>query len=261
MVAGTADSRELRDMVEGVLRLEVNAPFKGLVMRPEGEAPRVEFEHGLTFTVLSPAAKEMEAYQKKWDEDLKKQEAKARSGHVAAREPRDRSVFNLSSIAVLAELGGRSLLLTGDAHGDQILAGLEAAGRLPRDGSPLRVDVLKLPHHASRRNVTAEFFQRVVAERYVVSANGKHSNPDLETLELLHEARGRDPYTLYFTFPERAYEEVEVDTKGDEDRREALKAVDGWLRKHKAPRPTVVYREPDRLGVAIALGDEQLEPA
>ena len=43
------------------------------------------------------------------------------------------------------------MLLTGDARGDDVLAGLREAGLLRR--SPLHVDVLKLPHHGSDRNV------------------------------------------------------------------------------------------------------------
>ena len=46
----------------------------------------------------------------------------------------DKSVPNLSSIVVLAELGGKSMLLTGDARGDKILEGMELAGLLETGG-------------------------------------------------------------------------------------------------------------------------------
>ena len=63
----------------------------------------------------------------------------------------DKSVFNLSSIVVLADSGGRRMLLTGDARGDHVLDGIEAAGLFKDDR--LHVDLLKLPHHGSDRNV------------------------------------------------------------------------------------------------------------
>ena len=111
----------------------------------------------------------------------------------------DRSVFNLSSIVVLARSGDRTLLLTGDARSDDVITGLEDA-ELLGDG-PLRVDVLKLPHHGSIRNVDAVFFERVRARHYVISADGRDGNPEDETLALLCDARRADqePWTLWLT--------------------------------------------------------------
>jgi hypothetical protein len=103
---------------------------------------------------------------------------------------------------VLARSGDRSLLLTGDARSDDIMEGLEAVGLLTDDGPPLTVDVLKLPHHGSIRNVNATFFDRVRARHYVISANGRDGNPEDETLALLFDARREDnePWTLWLTY-------------------------------------------------------------
>ena len=74
-------------------------------------------------------------------------------------------------------------MLTGDARGDRILAGLEASGILAKDGV-LRVDLLKLPHHGSRNNMEPAFFQRIVADHYVISADRiKHRHPNDDALE------------------------------------------------------------------------------
>ena len=61
------------------------------------------------------------------------------------------------------------------------------------------VDLLKLPHHGSDRNVNREFFERVTAETYVVSANGKHGNPDLPTLLWLVDAAAGRRFHLVST--------------------------------------------------------------
>ncbi|HYO70712.1 MAG TPA: hypothetical protein VEU33_31995 [Archangium sp.] len=120
------------------------------------------------------------------------------------------------------------------------------------------MDVLKLQHHGSVRNVTPEFFERVVADHYVISANGKHDNPDVETLEMLAEARGDAKYTLHLTFPKAAWKEVKGESTTDDKRREALRAIDAWLEKPGAARPTRVYRQRDSLAVSVSLGNETL---
>lgn len=173
------------------LGLAVNLPFPGLVM---ASPQPVRLAGGLLLRVLGPDAAAVRDLQEKWDQELR------RKGFAAAALPRlDRSVFNLSSLVVLAELGRRRMLLTGDARGDRILAALEQAGLL-RDGR-LHVDLLKLPHHGSDHNVTAEFFERVTADHYVVSGDGNFGNPELGTFELLSAARGRDRFTLHLTYP------------------------------------------------------------
>jgi beta-lactamase superfamily II metal-dependent hydrolase len=106
-------------------------------------------------------------------------------------------VYNLSSIVVLAEQARKRMLLTGDALGRDILDGLENTELLKR--GVIDVDVLKLPHHGSDRNVDTDFFRRVRADHYVISANGKHGNPDTPTLDMILEARGSRKITLWFT--------------------------------------------------------------
>jgi len=101
---------------------------------------------------------------------------------------------------VLFRSGAHTLLLTGDARSDEIVAGLEAEGLL--DGAePVTVDVLKLPHHGSSRNVDPTFFTRVRARNYVISANGRDGNPENETLAMLCDSRlgDDDPWTLWLT--------------------------------------------------------------
>ena len=63
----------------------------------------------------------------------------------------------------------------------------------------MRVDLLKVPHHGSERNFEQEFFEQVTADHYVISADGKYGNPDVETLRMLTQARGKDRYTIWFT--------------------------------------------------------------
>jgi hypothetical protein len=61
------------------------------------------------------------------------------------------------------------------------------------------VDLLKVPHHGSVHNVAPEFFKQIKADHYVVSADGLHDNPDMDTLEMLADSRPDDKFTLCLT--------------------------------------------------------------
>jgi Metallo-beta-lactamase superfamily len=181
------------------LNVDRNASFGGgLVQRGGGAADTVEVVPGLTFTLLAPAKKQLEKLRTKWT-DWERTHLRPDATEAANL---DRSVFNLSSIVVLARSGPRTLLLTGDARSDHIVDGLKDAGLLTDDGPPLMVDILKLPHHGSIRNVDERFFARVRARNYVISANGRDGNPEDDTLALLCDARLRDraPWTLWLTY-------------------------------------------------------------
>lgn len=108
---------------------------------------------------------------------------------------------NLASLMLLAEEEGKSVLLTGDGHSDEVITGLDRLGRLDDQGR-LHVDVLKFPHHGSEHNVREEFLRDVTADHYVFCANGAHHNPDLAVLEALIDRRlaeeARRPFKLWF---------------------------------------------------------------
>jgi hypothetical protein len=50
------------------------------------------------------------------------------------------------------------------------------------------VDVLKIPHHASDRNTSQEFFNSIYAKSYIISANGRDDNPSYSTLRWIVES-------------------------------------------------------------------------
>jgi hypothetical protein len=180
------------------LGVERNKSFGGGLVQRGGANATVEVVPGLEFTVLAPAENRLVKLREKWTEW--EQAHPAPKAEEAANI--DRAVFNLSSVVVLAHAGDRTVLLTGDARSDDVVEGLEGAGLLTADGAPLTVDVLKLPHHGSIRNVDARFFERVRARNYVISANGRDGNPEDETLTLLCDARAGDaePWTLWLTY-------------------------------------------------------------
>ena len=152
----------------------------------------------LNITVVGPSQSSLQALQKEWEEWLAKQkkvrEMPAGEAEIVARAL-DMSVPNMSSIMLLVEAEGRKLLLTGDGRGDQLIEGLQRLKLLKSDGT-YHVDVFKLPHHGSARNVTLELFQRITADTYVICADGKNDNPDFETLEWLVQAAAKQGRTF-----------------------------------------------------------------
>jgi len=194
VVASVAEGRELRDQAS-TLGWTINEPFDGPVVLPR-EGVRTITLGPLKLTVVCPHAEQLGKLRKAWDKWLK-EHPKAAANPAAAQASRDNSPYNLSSIVVLAECDGKRMLLTGDARDDHILAGLEEAG-IAQDGQT-HVDILKLPHHGSIRNIRPEFFEHVTADHYVISADGRHGNPETETLSLIAEGRQDDDFTIHLT--------------------------------------------------------------
>jgi hypothetical protein len=148
---------------------------------------------GLKLTVVGPTSEEVENLREAWAKALKVDAADLVPAAV------QETVYNLSSLIVVAEFDSKRVLLTGDAVADDILAGLKRAGFLKGD-KPAHFDILKLPHHGDIGNVSPELFKRVVADHYAASGNGKNRNPQLETLQMLAEARGDDAYNIWLTY-------------------------------------------------------------
>ena len=204
VLASVAKGKALRDDLE-TLKLPTNTGFDGDLVRPRN-GPSVPYELGpeLKLHIAGPLAKQLEDLQKKFAEDLAPEDA------LAAYT--DGSVPNLSSIAAIASYKGKTMLLTGDARGDFLRAGLKEEGLLDADGK-LHVDIFKLPHHGSDRNIDIDFFQQITADHYVASADGTFGNPDRPTMEMLIDARGKDAeYVIHLT-----YDLAEIDARREKE--------------------------------------------
>ena len=209
ILAGVADGRDLRN-VANFLKLGGNKPFKDLVRT--GKKP-VKLDN-LKLTVAAPSDKELQALQKEWNKQVAKilEKEKAEKARAEAADFIDRSVANLSSIVALAEADGKRILLTGDGRGDHTLKGLEETGLMEKGGK-IELDVLKMPHHGSERNVAPEYFERIRARHYVISADGEHENPDIKTLEMISAARPDDDFTIHLTYPTGEFNVKEIGEK------------------------------------------------
>lgn len=154
----------------------------------------------LKITVLHPNRQRLIELQTQWDKDLKEAKAKGDNSIIfASLSNPDTSPFNLSSIVCLVKSNGKTILLTGDGRDDDIMEGLKNNNLLDANGK-CKVDILKIPHHGSDRNSSVKLYQTIIARHYVISANGKHDNPDKAMLEMFAEGtKGRNDFTLHLT--------------------------------------------------------------
>lgn len=198
VLASVKQGRELQARAE-TLGWPINSPFEGELIqaRPQGGLS-VKLDDATSIVVLSPRADEIEGLRKEWLKQTKRLQAgETASAQVAAYL--DKSPYNLSSLVCLLRQGeDHTMLLTGDARGDLILQALDAA-ELTSNGK-LHVGVLKMPHHGSIRDVDVDFFQRITADHYVISGDGRYGNPESKTLEMIAGSRGDDDFTIHFTY-------------------------------------------------------------
>ena len=232
VLSSIPQGRALRDDAKA-LGWKPNDKFKGKLILATETAKAVMLGD-MKVTVVGPMQPELLALQEQHDEWLRAQkEKKKKSPEAALSAFVDPSIPNLSSIVVLAELGGKSMLLTGDARGDKILEGMELAELL--EAGKKHVDLLKVPHHGSDNNMETSFFERVTAEHYVFSGDGEHGNPERTTLQMLLDARGDDAgYTIHLTYP---VAEIDVGRKADWEKEQNKE------KKRKQKKPATKVRE------------------
>ena len=208
LLAGVGQGQQLRDLAE-TLGITPNEDFGGSLIQTPDTGKLVRELGGISFTIVAPRAEELLKLQRDHDKWLKKKRDKGEPVTAASflASLTDTSVANLSSIVVLAEADGRSILLTGDARTDHVILGLEKTG-LVAPGATMEVEILKMPHHGSDRNVDETFLERIRGRSYLFSGNGEHGNPERKTVEMLLEAQPDAEMNLYFTYP---FDEVDTE--------------------------------------------------
>ncbi len=200
-----------------------NAAFeRAAVLRTDAELPRVELPDGLTITVLAPTQQRLADLVAEWRDAVEHALERGTLDEVSpGLEPMgpstppvldtvvdleilsedpfepDPSRPNATSIALLLEHEGRRALLTGDATSAELLGGLgllAPPGRVP-------VDLVKLPHHGSRNNVSRELVQRLDCRRWVFSSDGTtFRHPDAVAVSRVVRDAGPD-VELVFNVP------------------------------------------------------------
>jgi hypothetical protein len=171
----------------------------------------------MSLTILSPDISKLRKLEPKWVKECRKagllpggdgerasparrrpppknidiDELASRTFYPDDREP------NGSSIAVMAELGGKRVLLAADAHEDRIIRSLQA---LRAGGPRLAFDLVKVSHHGSAGNVSKALFGEIDCARFVISSDGSHHGlPDAEAVARIVKGSA-SPCELFFNY-------------------------------------------------------------
>lgn len=200
-----------------------------IVLPDQGALPEQTLPGGLKITLLSPTRAGLTTLATSWAKELKAKGIAPGAGldpetflggggakptdqettdsvdlDQLAAEPftSDDAPNNGSSIAVLVEFDGKSLLLAADAHPPVVEASIRRL-LAARGGNRLAVDALKVAHHGSHGNTSPELLDLLDCPRYLISTNGKKfSHPHRVTIgriikhagsgcELLFNYRGK----------------------------------------------------------------------
>jgi ribonuclease BN (tRNA processing enzyme) len=196
IMTGFQQASDLSSLAKS-LRVPVNPEFDKLILADH--APKTIKLNDITFHILGPSEKNLEKLRKDWREWSNKNKL-GREFVCDVLQILDKSVTNLSSIMLLVESNNKKILFTGDGSSDDVIDTLSNYSMLDNKGK-FHVDILKVPHHGSDRNVTPDFFGKITAEYYVISANGRDDNPSFDTLKWIIESNNetKRSVTLVFT--------------------------------------------------------------
>lgn len=133
--------------------------------------------------VVLPNQERLDAYYEGWK----------RKGYfhpVAVQQ--DHSEVNGSSIVLLFTLGPHRILLTGDAFSCDL-------AQVARDyAGDQGFSIVKLPHHGSGANITAEMLRDLRSREFIISTKQTAHRPARETMELLSQyGAGVNGVTVY----------------------------------------------------------------
>jgi beta-lactamase superfamily II metal-dependent hydrolase len=246
------DGLELSHRVgKNQLGIPVNPQFNGGLIYADEAPPSISIG-GMDLYVIGPFKEDLEKLRQEWNDWLKANqdivaEVRAEAKQDAEDLPmmdegqwvlssmltlaaklgdRDKvTTPNLASVMLLVEETGKTVLMTGDGHWEDILKGLDRQHRFDSQDR-LHVDVLKVQHHGSEHNIHEDFCKRVTADHYIFCGNGAHENPNLDVLQMMIDTR----LSLPANHPQagkkfKFWFNSSVNYAGTEDREKHMQAV------------------------------------
>lgn len=254
---GPAQGERLTKWLEGQMW---NKAFSGRpVQRTPGQSPpTITLHDELKLTVLGPTPQRLRALVSTWQEEVRSAIREGNLGESAvsptlesmgsANSPlldsekalldlaeshnknHDEGKANGTSIALLLEYKGHTLILGGDAYSPDLVDGIVAVGKK----RPLHVDVFKLPHHGSRNNIHRELVEAVECDCWLFSTDGtRFKHPDAETIARILKFRTAPEPLLAFNVPStfNGWWKNKTWTSRFGYKTEYGTELDGWCRK------------------------------
>jgi hypothetical protein len=189
-----------------------NAAPRKLLMTRDGQGPIALGD--LAVTIVGPTETELKNLRKGWNNWLEHSETAVKRINREIRRITDQfaqglsaqpiglydwegvpgfrgvTVPNLASLVLHVREGNRTVLLTGDAQHDVLEGHLRSGGFL--DAGHLHLDVLKVQHHGSEKNMSPRFARTVSADHYIFCGDGSSGNPEPDVLDQIFDSRMSD---------------------------------------------------------------------
>lgn len=200
-------------------RLPWNSAFDGkaVAISAQGELPVISLPGEMKLTIISPLIQNLATLKGKWVAEVLKANLKPGFGLDEESAEGDIERFGLetaipnidalndeefheddaaangSSIAFLAEYGGKRALFAGDSFPSVVLQSLN---KLYDSRAP--IDLMKLSHHASAHNTSPELIEKLECKRYAISTNGSiYKHPAQVTVARIIKRGGKRPELIF----------------------------------------------------------------
>lgn len=198
--ASITNNKELKEItLEGGLHLTLLSPT-----RSELERLKPDWEKAARKAHITPGSREdaLELLKKKGKKyeippDLLGEEPPNINALLQERYSSRTTSTNRSSIAFLAEYGGKSCLFTGDASPAVISSSIRTLLE-KRKTAKLKLDALKVSHHGSRENTSPTMLKMLNCTKFLISTNGKsYLHPHPQAIARIIELNGPDTELIF----------------------------------------------------------------
>jgi beta-lactamase superfamily II metal-dependent hydrolase len=163
-------------------------------------------EQGIKFKILSPNDEKLKKLLTKWEKEAASSLTSLGTDYDKTIEyltesdefKEDQSIHNGSSIAFILEILDKKMLFLGDAHPSTIIEKLIEDGI--SENNKLKLDFVKLSHHASKANTSYELLKLIDCKKFIVLTDGSfHGLPNKVTFSRIFNIN--DDSELYFNYP------------------------------------------------------------
>lgn len=93
----------------------------------------------------------------------------------------DNSDENMESIAFVLVSGSKKILFLGDSNIEVCKKNLKQI----YGDTPVKMNLIKLPHHGSKRNISMRFLKQYSSDSYLISAGETKMRPSMETIAMI----------------------------------------------------------------------------
>lgn len=100
---------------------------------------------------------------------------------VEGRYSYDNSDENMESIAFVLVSGSKKILFLGDSNIEVCKKNLKQI----YGDTPVKMNLIKLPHHGSKRNISMRFLKQYSSDSYLISAGETKMRPSMETIAMI----------------------------------------------------------------------------